>query len=107
MKKLVILTIMTFLCTAVLAQKESLEKGNFRLRLFRTGIVRSDKCHRGAITCHSLSIETYSDVFEYLHVKVKNGILQIGFKNGLPVLYNENTGTWTYHVSYTSGAERY
>lgn len=83
MKKLVILTIMTFLCTAVLAQKESLEKRKFQVEAFSgvelSGVINAtvEQSH-----AHSLSIETYSDVFEYLHVKVKNGILQIGFKNG-------------------------
>ncbi|MDD2539015.1 MAG: DUF2807 domain-containing protein [Bacteroidales bacterium] len=74
---------MTFLCTAVLAQKESLEKRKFQVEAFSgvelSGVINAtvEQSH-----AHSLSIETYSDVFEYLHVKVKNGILQIGFKNG-------------------------
>ncbi|MFA4997892.1 MAG: DUF2807 domain-containing protein, partial [Bacteroidales bacterium] len=83
MKKIVVIVIMSFLCTAAQAQKGSLEKRDFQIGAFTglelSGVMEATVEHSAS---HTLSIETYSDVFDYLDVKVRGGILQIGFKNG-------------------------
>lgn len=83
MKKLLIITILSLLSTVALAQKEAIEKRNFQTGPFTgvelSGVVEATLEKSNA---HSVSVETYGEVFDYLDVKVKNGILHIGFKNG-------------------------
>ncbi|HPJ55820.1 MAG TPA: DUF2807 domain-containing protein [Bacteroidales bacterium] len=83
MKKLFIITILSLLSTIALAQKETLEKRNFQVDSF-TGIAVSGvvEVTLEKSASHSVSLETYNEVFEYIEVKVRNGILHIGFKDG-------------------------
>jgi hypothetical protein len=83
MKKLFIITILSLLSTVALAQKEAIEKRNFQTGPF-TGVELSGvvEVTLEKSNAHSVSLETYGEVFDYLDVKVKNGILHIGFKNG-------------------------
>ncbi|HPW78662.1 MAG TPA: DUF2807 domain-containing protein [Bacteroidales bacterium] len=85
MKKLVAIFVTIFLCSAVQAQN-GLEKRKFQVEAFSglelSGVMEAT-VERSA--SHTLFIETYPDVFEYLEVKVSRGVLHIGFiKGGLP-----------------------
>jgi hypothetical protein len=83
MKKILIVTILSLLSTVALAQKEAVEKRNFQVGPF-TGIEISEVVEVTVekSSSHSVSVETYDEVFEYLEVNVKKGILHIGFKDG-------------------------
>ncbi|HPJ82431.1 MAG: hypothetical protein GX474_05655 [Bacteroidales bacterium] len=83
MKKIVTIIAMTLLCTVALAQKESIEKRNIKVGPFSgveiSGVV---KVTVEKSPSHSLSVETYNEVFEYLDIEVRNGVLCIGIVNG-------------------------
>ncbi len=83
MKKLLIITIFSLFSTVLLAQKEAMETRNFQIGPF-TGIELSGvvEVTLEKSNSYSVSLETYGEVFDYLDVKVRNGILHIGFKNG-------------------------
>lgn len=83
MKKIFTIIILSLLSTVALAQKGVLEKRNFQVDPF-TGVELSGvvEVTMEKSNSHSVSLETYDEVFEYLEVYVKNGILHIGFKNG-------------------------
>ena len=83
MKKIVTIIFMTLFCTVALAQKETIEKRNIKVSPFSgveiSGIVNVTIEKSPS---HSLSVETYNQVFEYLDIKVRNGVLSIGIVNG-------------------------
>ncbi|MDD2289461.1 MAG: DUF2807 domain-containing protein [Bacteroidales bacterium] len=83
MKKIVTIIFMTLFCTVALAQKETIEKRNIKVNPFSgveiSGIVNVT-IEKSA--SHSLSVETYNQIFEYLDIKVRNGVLSIGIVNG-------------------------
>ncbi len=84
MKKITtLLIILTLACVPAFAQKWDMEKREFQPGSF-TGVDLSGIVHvviEKAET-HTLSVETYADVFQYLEVTNRNGILHIGLKNG-------------------------
>ncbi|MFA5768822.1 MAG: DUF2807 domain-containing protein [Bacteroidales bacterium] len=83
MKKILIITILSLLSNVAMAQKEAVEQRNFQVGPF-TGVELSGvvEVTIEKSNSHSVSLETYGEVFDHLDVKVRNGILHIGFKDG-------------------------
>ncbi|MFA5301543.1 MAG: DUF2807 domain-containing protein [Bacteroidales bacterium] len=83
MKKILIITILSLLSNVAMAQKEAVEQRNFQVGPF-TGVELSGvvEVTMEKSNSHSVSLETYGEVFDHLDVKVRNGILHIGFKDG-------------------------
>mgnify|MGYP002408243207 CR=1 FL=1 len=74
---------MTLFCTVALAQKESVEKRNFKVEPFSgveiSGVV---KVTIEKSPSHSVSVLTYNEVFDYLDIEVRKGVLYIGIVDG-------------------------
>jgi len=83
MKKIVTIIIISLFSTMTWAQQGSLEKRNFQVGAFSgievSGVV---KVNVAKSPVHSLSVETYDDVFQYLDIEVRDGNLHIGIVNG-------------------------
>lgn len=75
--------LLTLVSTLAFAQKEVIEKRQFQPGIF-TGVDLSGIVHVviEKSDVHTLSVETYANVFDYLKVTNRNGVLCIGLQDG-------------------------
>ena len=83
MKRTATLFVLLTLVSTLACSKEVIEKGSFQPGIF-TGVDLSGIVHVviEKSDVHTLSVETYADVFDYLKVTNRNGVLCIGLQDG-------------------------